>query len=150
MRNMPPATLPVGLKFNPQTGQITGKYDKATLPPTTFILQVTDAAGKSDQQTYTINAPAEKAGAVPEPPTEVTATAGNGCITLTWKPSPSPGVTGYRILRSTAPAAQQESRVHLVADSPELQPWDYVIISREFINFDMKYVNSRVRGVPTS
>ena len=102
--------LPDGMKFDPLTGHIYGKYNKAALPAASFILQVTDAAGKSDGRSYTINAPPEKTGAVPDPPTEVSAVAGNGCITITWKPSPSPNVTGYRILRSTAPAAQQESR----------------------------------------
>jgi hypothetical protein len=64
-----------------------------------------------------------------------------------WKPSPSANVIGYRLKRSTAPAARQETRVYMADGAPALQKFDYVAIEKRFGNFDMKYVNSRVRGI---
>jgi len=87
--------------------------------------------------------PAEK----PLPPTELKAEAGDGCIKLTWKPSPSANVLGYRLKRSTVPAAEQQQRVYLEPGAPKLMPWDYVVLEKKFDKFDMKYVNSRIRGV---
>jgi len=87
--------------------------------------------------------PAEK----PLPPTDLKAEAGDGCVKLTWKPSTSDNVLGYRLKRSTVPAAEQQRRVYLEPGGPKLMPWDYVAIERKFDNFDMKYVNSRVRGI---
>jgi len=86
--------------------------------------------------------PAEK----PLPPTELKAEAGDGCVKLTWKPSTSANVLGYRLKRSTAPAAEQQQRVYLAPGGPKLMPWDYVVLEKKFDNFDMKYANSRVRG----
>ena len=82
-----------------------------------------------------------------QPPGNLRAVAGDGCVTLTWDPSPSPEVVAYRIRRSVAPAARQEERVYLAAGAPELHPWDYIVLSRKFDPFKMKYVNSRVRGI---
>ncbi|NUP98872.1 MAG: hypothetical protein HUU35_03335, partial [Armatimonadetes bacterium] len=81
------------------------------------------------------------------PPSALRAEAANGQVTLTWQASPTPGIVGYRLKRSTAPAAQQETRVYLAPGAPRLQPYDYVVVARRFGNFDMKYVNSRVRGI---
>ena len=75
------------------------------------------------------------------------AEAGDGCVTLSWKASPSSNVLGYRLKRSTAPAAEQQQRVYLEAGGPKLSPWDYVVVEKRFDPFDMKYVNTRVRGV---
>jgi len=86
--------------------------------------------------------PAEK----PLPPTGLKAEAGDGCVKLTWKPSASTDVLGYRLKRSTVPAAEQQQRIYLEPGAPKLMPWDYVILERKFDNFDMKYVGSKVRG----
>ncbi len=83
----------------------------------------------------------------PLPPQNVKAVAGDGCVTISWKPSPSPGVVAYRLKRSTAPAAKQIERVYIADDGPKLEKWDYVVLERRFGNFDMKYVNPRVRGI---
>jgi len=87
--------------------------------------------------------PAEK----PLPPTDLKAEAGDGCVKLTWKPSDSADVLGYRLKRSTAPAAEQQNRVYLEPGAPKLLPWDYVVVESKFDPFDMKYVGSRVRGM---
>ena len=144
------AALPQGLKVDPATGAVTGK--PAAVPQGAALrLRVTDAAGRSDARTWLINPPAPAAGAAgekPQPPTGVKAVAGDGCVALTWQPSPSPNVAAYRLKRSVAPAAGQVQRVYVTADTPPLQPWDYIALQRRFDNnFDMRYVNSRVRGI---
>jgi hypothetical protein len=114
-------------------------------------VSATPQAGKARAATGDVKAgpapdrskPKEK----PEPPQELTAVAGDGCVTLTWKPSPSANVLGYRLKRSTAPAAEQANRVYLQPGGPALSPWDYIVLERRFDNFDMKYVNTRVRGI---
>ncbi len=150
-----------GMVIDTVTGKISGTpkvvtdADKATPAAETedrqLWLQVTDANGKSDKRCYIINQKVATGDAAakskPQPPTNLTAVAQNGCITLSWTASPSANVTGYRIKRSTAPADKQETRVYLEADAPELQPWDYIVLERKYGNFDMKYVNTRVRGI---
>ena len=140
-----PWSIPAGLTLDPTTGHLSGTL-KSDVPTQTITFQVTDAAGKFDQQSYTINAPSGNT-VNPQPPTNVTAFPGNGCITLRWTPSTSPNVTGYQIMRSYAPADKQQSRVYLTADCPTLRPWDYIVVSRKFGTFNMKYVNPRVRGI---
>jgi len=87
--------------------------------------------------------PAEK----PQPPTDLKAEAGDGCVKLTWEPSTSANVLGYRLKRSTALAAGQQQRIYLEPGAPKLLPWDYVALERKFDHFDMKYVGSNVRGM---
>jgi hypothetical protein len=157
-----PASLPEGLKLNADTGSITGACPVA-LEPTTIRLKVTDAAGRSDTRCWGINTemPAkaapkgkekpkskeELAKDKPAPPTDLKAVAGDGMVTLSWKPSPTPGVTIYRLKRSTAPAAQQEQRVYVTADTPPIERFDYAVLQRRFGDFDMRYVHPRVRGI---
>ena len=56
-------------------------------------------------------------------------------------------MVAYRLKRSTAPAAKQESRVYLTEGSPALKRFDYVVLSKKFESFPMRYVNPRVRGI---
>lgn len=123
----------------------------AAVPELRIGLQVTDADGRSDSRNYWFNAPAAPSSGAkrdkPQPPQDVTAVAGDGCVTIAWKPSPSPGVVAYRLKRSTAPAAKQMQRVYITDGGPKLEKWDYAVIERRFDNFDMKYVNPRVRGM---
>ena len=164
--------LPQGLSLDAATGRISGNPE-TDVADYRLRLKVTDAKGRSDTRLYVINpkGPAGEAGAKnrgwglaastpkkeaekappakakPQPPQGLSATAGDGCVTLTWKASPSPSVVAYRIKRSVAPAAKQEQRVHLAPGGPALEKWDYVVIEKRFGNFDMKYVNPRVRGI---
>ena len=153
-----PATLLEGLKLDPATGRIAGA-SMADVQQLRVRLRVTDSKGRSDTRWYTFSAdvparsrkkrpkPGGKKPPKPAPPSGLTAVAGNGWVTLSWKASASPGVVAYRLKRSTAPAAKQMQRVYLAGGSPKLHKWDYVVLSRRFGNFDMKYVNQRVRGI---
>ncbi|MEI6519700.1 MAG: Ig domain-containing protein [bacterium] len=154
-------TFSVGMQIDPATGRVYGtpkvvtEADRSLPAPETadrkIWLQVTDANGKSTKCCYIMNPSAPvgdaAAKAKPLPPTNLTAIAENGCVSLSWTASPSANVAAYRIKRSTAPADKQETKVYLEADAPELQPWDYIVFERKFGNFDMKYVNSRIRGM---
>ena len=128
----------LNLKLDPATGRISGK-PQADAADLRFELRVTDAKGRSDRRWYAIN-PKSPAGASPkskskvnvktkaaaavpkpEPPQGLTAVAGDGCVTLSWKASPSPNVVAYRLKRSVAPAAKQEQRVYVAPGGPALE-----------------------------
>ncbi len=139
-----PASL--NLKVDPATGRIAGT-PAADVADLRFELRVTDAKGRADARWYVLNPKTPAADkAKPAPPQDLTATAGDGCVTLSWKPSATPGVI-YRLKRSTAPAAQQVQRVFISDGAPKLERWDYIVLEKRFDNFDMKYVNPRVRGI---
>lgn len=142
--------LPEGLTFDGATGKLSGT-PHAAVPSWHIRLAVTDAAGRSDSRAYWFNAPAPQSGGdkkeKPQPPQEVKTVAGEGYVTISWKPSPTPGVVAYRLKRSTAPAARQMQRVYIADGGPKPEKWDYVVVERRFGNFDMKYVNPRVRGI---
>jgi len=145
-----PLALPEGLKLDAATGALSGKTT-ADLRDVCWFLKATDAKGRTDRRAYILNpkAPAGNAAAKdkPQPPQELSAVAGDGCVTLSWKPSPSPHAVAYRIKRSTAPAAKQEMRVYVAEGAPALAKLDYVVLEKRFGNFDMRLVNSRVRGI---
>ena len=141
-----PKPLPEGLKLDPATGTVSGRVYEI-VENLALRLQVTDAGGRRDVRTWVLNPPTPTAKGKPEPAHGLAASAGDGCVTLSWKPSPSPNVVAYRLKRSTAPAAKQMQRVFVTDDTPKLEPWDYAVIERRFGNFDMKYVNPRVRGI---
>ncbi|HPD15486.1 MAG TPA: Ig domain-containing protein [Planctomycetota bacterium] len=158
-----PAPLPDGLKLDPTTGRLTGT-PAGVLENVRLWLRVTDARGRHDTRAYVLNPkgwdeapapkskarpPAKKGNAAekPEPPTDVKATAGDGFVTITWKPSPAPGVVAYRLKRATAPLAKQEKRVYLAEGAPALEPLDYVVVEKKFDPFDMRAVHPRVRGI---
>ena len=145
-----PKALPDGLKLDAATGRIAGTTTEAPVE-TRLWLKVTDAKGRSDTRAYIINPkrPSGEAAAKgkPQPPSEVKAVAGDGCVTITWKPSPSPNVIAYRLKRATAPLAKQEKRVYLAEGAPALQPLDYLVVKKKFDPFDMRAVHPRVRGI---
>jgi len=146
-----PASLPDGLALDPATGRIAGAV-ASDIPEQRIRLRVTDARGRRDTRSYIFPFREPKASAGGEnarlkPPTDLSAVAEDGQVTLSWKPSPTPGVTAYRLKRSTAPAARQVQRVYVEPGAPALRPWDYVVVEKRFDPFDMKYVNPRVRGI---
>ncbi|MGC8638848.1 MAG: hypothetical protein ACP5XB_03090 [Isosphaeraceae bacterium] len=146
-----PTTFPasLNLKFDPKSGSIAGK-PQAGATDLKFQMRVTDSKGQSDTRWYVINSravPASDPKAKLLPPTDLTAEAADGYVTLSWKPSPSPGVTGYRVRRSPVPAARQEQRVYFSPGAPPTKTWDYVVFDKQYDNFDLKYVNPRVRGI---
>ena len=141
-----PLALPERLLLDAATGMIVGKGAGAA-DDFHFSLKVTDAKGRSDRRAYVLNPkPTVPAQGKPQAPQDLKAVAGDGCVMLSWKPSPTPGVT-YRLKRSTAPAAKQEMRVYVADGAPTLEKWDYAVFEKRFGNFDMRYVNSRVRGI---
>ncbi len=143
-----PASL--NLKIDVVTGRIAGT-PAAEVADLHVELRVTDAKGRSDTRWFVLNAKATQgaggAKVKPKPPVELAATAGDGCVTLSWKASPTAGVVGYRLKRSTVPAAQQMQRVFVSDGAPKLEKWDYIVLEKRFGNFDMKFVNPRVRGI---
>jgi len=141
--------LPVGLKLDPATGVIDGVPTQEPPADTPLRITVSDARGRSDARTWVLNAtPAKGEGdEAPQPPTNVSAVAGNGCVTISWQPSPSPNVQAYRLKRSTKPLAEQMNRVYLPEDGPKLERMDYIVLERKFDPFDMRYVHPRVRGI---
>lgn len=142
-----PVALPAGLHLDVSSGRVTGRPE-ASLNNVALRLQVTDVLRRSDVRTWALNPPTfTDDGSKPLPPTDLTARAGNGCVTLSWARSPSSNVIGYRIKRSTVPAARQMQRVLVTPETPPLMPWDYVVVERRFDPFRMRYVNPRVRGM---
>jgi hypothetical protein len=140
------APLPAGLRLDAGTGVVSGRPTAAGAD-VTLVLKVTDADGKSDQRAWVCNPTLPTAKGKPQPPRNLTARAGDGMVVLRWQPSPSDNVVAYKLKRSTMPRAEQLQRVYVTADTPKLEPWDYVVFERRFGNFDMKYVNPRVRGI---
>jgi len=140
--------LPKGLSLDAATGKLSGSTTEA-IDARTVRLKVTDAKGRSDSRLYVLGPkPESKAakGPKPEAPHDLKAVAGKDCVTLVWKPSPTPHVL-YRLKRSNAPKAKQMQRVFVTVDTPKLEPWDYVVLERRLVNFDMKYANPRIRGI---
>ena len=83
----------------------------------------------------------------PAAPTEIAAVAYDGAVTVTWKAAPEAEPAGYSIRRSTQPKAKQRDRVVLAAGAPPVRVGDYLVVEREFGSPDMRYVNTRVRGL---
>ncbi|MCC7490873.1 MAG: putative Ig domain-containing protein [Fimbriimonadaceae bacterium] len=145
-----PWNPPAGVRFEPASGRLSGTPQ--TSPASgTVRLTVTDAAGRSDFRDLLLNPPAPPQDAqdktAPQPPAGLQAVANNGSVTLTWQPSPSADVVGYRVQRSEVPGAQQQQRVILQGPGPELRVHDYVFLDRACRDFDMRWVNPRVRTI---
>ena len=150
--------LPKGLTLDAATGKLSGSTTEV-IEAATVRLKVTDAKGRGATRQYVLGTgepPKSKAkaaadakapkGPKPAPPEDLKVVAGKDCVTLTWKPSPTPNVL-YRLKRSSATKAKQMQRVFVTADTPELEPWDYIVLERRLVNFDMKYANPRIRGI---
>lgn len=141
-----PYSLPDGLVFNSATGEIYGS--PTTTPPTTRLRFRATASNGTATRDFILNNPAwtTTGGTTrPLPPTNVVATACDGYVSLSWSPSPSAGVVGYRVYRAEMPRAQQRQRVYLAAGAPTLQPYDYVHLEKRILTADPRWAHPRVR-----
>ncbi len=142
-----PVSPPDGMTFDPSSGEL-GGAPVATPPPTLFRWQATAANGIATRD-FILNQPgwtATGSSDDPLPPTHLVATPGNGYVTLSWNPSPSPGVIGYRIYRSTVPLTQQVNRVYLPQGTPVPLRWDYIHFDLKTTDPDPAWSHPRVRS----
>jgi len=144
--NDQPATPPAGLGFNPSTGELSGSVS-VTPPPTRLRFRATAANGVATRD-FILNNPAwtpTGGSGRPAPPLNVTATAGDRSVHLTWAPSPTPGVVGYRVYRAEVPRSAQHQRVYLNAGAPQPVKDDYVHFAKRIRSADPAWAHPRVR-----
>ncbi len=141
-----PITPPAGLTFNPTTGELGGQ---ATSTPAATLLRFrATAANGTATRDFILNNPAwtPTGGTTrPLPPTNITATAGDGYVHLSWTPSATAGVVGYRVYRAELPRAQQRQRVYLAAGAPALVKDDYVHLEKRILSANPMWAHPRVR-----
>lgn len=135
--------LPAGLSLDAATGALSGKPSSVS-SSTKVVLKVTDARGRSDTKTFVVKPP-EGEGPKPAAPTGLKALADGSRIRLSW--NPVPGAAGYRLYRSTAPAARQANRVFLAPGSPKVEDLDYIVVAKKWTDFSMDWVSPRVRSI---
>lgn len=136
----------LGVDIDTKTGKLSGILKRVAHKG--FVVEVTDANGLSSRRIYQF--PGSKptnAVLEPAPPTNLKAYSKNGVVYLSWTPSKSENVTGYRVERSTAPLSSQDSALYLDKKSPKLVDGDYLVIEKKYIDFDMRGVSPRVRGI---
>ncbi len=141
-----PLTLPDGLTFDASTGSLQGTPGH-TPPPTRLRFRATAANGVATRD-FILNNPAWATNALaprPLPPSNVVATAANGYVHLSWSPSPSSNVVGYRVYRSEVPRAQQRQRIYLETNAPALARWDYVHLAKRVLKADPNWSHPRVK-----
>ena len=142
-----PYTPPAGLGFNSANGELSGS-PVVTPPPTRLRFRATSSSGTATRD-FILNNPAwTPTGSTtrPLPPTSITATAGDGYVHLSWTPSPTPDVVGYRVYRSEVPHAQQRQRVYFNAGAPALFKDDYVHFEKRILTADPMWAHPRVRS----
>lgn len=141
-----PLTTPFGLGFNPITGELSGS--PTNTPPATRLRFQATAANGTVYRDVILNNPAwATTGGTNRPtaPGNVTATAGDGFVHLTWTASPTPGVVGYRIYRADVPRSQQHQRVYLSTNAPALLKDDYLHFAKRILTADPMWAHPRVR-----
>jgi hypothetical protein len=141
-----PVPPPAGLLFDAASGRLSGNAT-STPPPTRLRWRATAENGTATRD-FMLNSPAwtPTGGTTrPEPPTNVTATAGDGYVHLSWSASPTPGVVGYRVYRSEVPRAQQRRRVYLDPSQPAAVKDDYLYFSLRGTQVDPMTSHPRVR-----
>jgi len=146
--NDQPMSPPAGLSFNTNSGALSGT-PTTTPGPTWLRLRVTAENG-SDSRDFLLNPPPwTPSGNTnrPAPPQNVVAVAGNKFVRLTWDPSPSTNVVGYRIFRSTAPRTQQVNRVYFEGDGPAPLKDDYLLFDLRVLAVDSSWSHPRVRDI---
>lgn len=111
-----------------------------------------ERGSKAENKTTDFRAPRGRASsaALVEPPANVKATAGaDGIVHLTWNPSPSTGVVGYKIAYTdTDPAKHRGSYLQLSRQpaTPEesIRQRDMIIVAKEMAPFRPEYLSHRV------
>jgi hypothetical protein len=144
--NGAPLTLPAGLSFDTSSGSISGTPSN-TPAPFHLRLRATATNGTATRDfilnnpDWTVDAGAER----PLPPSNVVATSANGYVHLSWSPSPSANVVGYRVYRSEVPRAEQRQQVYLETNAPALAPWDYVHLAKRVLKGDPDWSHPRLK-----
>ncbi len=142
-----PIAPPAGLTFNSATGELGGQA--TSTPPATLLRFRATAANGTATRDFILNNPAwtPTGGTTrPLPPTNITATAGDGYVHLSWTASASAGVVGYRVYRAELPRAQQRQRVYLAPGAPALVKDDYVHLEKRILSADPRWAHPRVRS----
>ena len=140
-------TLPSGWSFNASTGELSVTTSTTVPAPTTLRFRATASNGTATRD-FILNNPmwtATGGTTRPQPPTNVTAVAGDGYVHLSWSPSPTAGVVGYRVYRAELPRTQQRQRVYLSKGAPALHHYDYVHIEKRIMRGDPIWAHPRVR-----
>ncbi len=114
-------------------------------------------ATKAENKSINFRAPRQKSGAaIPAPASNVKASGGtDGIVHLTWTPSPSSGVIGYKIAYTdTDPATHRGSYLQLSrrAASPDeaIRKGDMIIVAKDMIPFRPEYASHRIGGLSSS
>ena len=102
---------------------------------TTYTLTVTNSAGVTAQRTTTVTV---NAVAIPAAPTDLTATAGNASVSLTW--TASSGAASYNVYRGTA--ADGESTTALATDITTASYTDSTVTNNIEYFYKVAAVNS--------
>lgn len=112
-----------------------------TAANTLVSLRLTDAVARSSDHTLLLNPAATgldgSDNTAPQPPQNVQAEPMDGAVRLTWNPSPSPDVIGYRVYRSKWAPADQLGRVELDRQL-NLQPNDLIFATKVFSSNALK------------
>jgi len=135
--------LPPGLRIDAANGTVSGRAGGA-LVDGRLTLVVTDAKGRSDRHVF-VARPAGNSGGKLAAPANLKAVADGTRIRLSW--DAVPGAAGYALYRSTAPAARQETRVYLAPGSPKVEKFDYIVVSKKWVDFKLDALNPRIRGL---
>jgi len=117
----------------------------------TVVIRVTDREGASSDNTIILNPEITgldaSDGDAPAPPQNLQAIAMDGAIRLTWDPSPSADVVGYKVFRSKWHPDEQLGRIEF-DQSVDIQTNDLVMIEKAFdattLKGDASLVHDRV------
>jgi len=124
-------TLPAPMTLGATTGLLSGT-PVSTPVETSLKIKVTDALGLFETRDYKLNPVVPVVDnldtTAPAAPTNVTATANDGSITIHWTPSASSDTVGYQVLVSDTPGAQQMERVYINNSNLDLKQGDYAFI----------------------
>lgn len=143
-----PQPPPEGLRFIPATGELSGS--PTTTPAETILRFRVSADNGTATRDFMLNPPLWTPSGnttPPAPPQNLQAESGDGYVHLTWDPSPSTNVVGYRVYRSTSPRVQQVERVYLEGDGPAPAPGDYLMVNLRTNQISSSWSHPRVRNI---
>lgn len=147
-------TLETVLENGRSKGRVSGTPSSAE--PAYFTVKAIDGQGRFDTRRVAVNLPYPPEGpdprdrkslqttVKPEPPVNVKATPGDGSVTITWGPSPTPGVVGYSVWRSKFPPQEQVERVVLAGAGGRIAKGDLVFLDVEKANTPADESHDRV------